>query len=128
MKNLLKAVLLVLDEALLVALVLYFLWEMEVHLSLSVIITVIALAAVVIFVVYKIIVSLTRRDQVGAREGMIGLHGRVVTPLTPEGIIKVHGELWRAKDINNDSIGSQEEVVIVDVEGLTLLVKRKSDA
>ena len=126
MKNLLKATILVLDDALLVALVLYVLWEIGVDLSLSVIITVIVLAAVVIFVVYRIIVSLKRKDQVGAREGMIGLHGRVVKSLAPEGVIKVHGELWKAKCIN-DIISSREDVVVVGVEGLTLLVKRKNN-
>ena len=127
MKNLLKAVFLILDEALLVALVIFILWEIGVHLSLLVIITVIVLMAVVIFVLYRIIVSLTKRDLVGAREGLIGLQGRVVKPLMPEGVIKVHGELWKAKCINDDSISSQEEVIIVDVEGLTLLVKRNND-
>ena len=127
MKNLLKAVILLLDEVLIVVLVFLILWKTGVSLSWEIIITVIGLTAVVIFIVYRIIVSLTRRDQVGAREGMIGLHGRVVSPLTPEGTIKVHGEIWKAKCTNDDSVSSQEEVIIMDVEGLTLLVKQKCD-
>ena len=126
MKNLLKAVLLVLDEALLVAIALVVLWKIGVHLSPWIIITVIVLLAVLIFIVYRVIVSLTRREQVGGREGLIGLQGRVVKPLTPEGVIKVHGELWKATCID-DSISNQEEVVVVGIEGLKLLVKRKND-
>lgn len=126
MKNLLKAVIFVLDEFLLVGLVLYLLWELGVEISPVVIATVIVLAAIVIFIIYKIIVSLTRIKQVGAREGLVGLQGRVVKPLAPEGVIKVHGELWNAKSIE-DSISVQEDVVVVGVDGLKLLVKRKND-
>ena len=126
MKNLLKALLLVLDEALLVAIVLVVLWQMGVHLSPWIITTVVVLLAVLVFILYRVIVSLTKREQVGGREGLIGLQGKVVRPLTPEGVIKTRGELWKAKCID-DSISTQEEVVVIGVEGLKLLVKRKKD-
>ena len=63
---------------------------------------------------------------VTGREGMIGLQGKVVTPLTPEGVIKVRGELWKAYS-TDVSIGADEEVTVVGREGLTLLVRRKDD-
>ena len=126
MKNLLKAVILVLDEVLLVTIVFVILRVIGVHLSPWVISTVIVLMAVLILIIYMIIVSLAKKEQVGGREGLIGLQGRVVKPLTPEGVIKVHGELWKATCID-DSISNQEEVVVVGIEGLKLLVKRKKD-
>ena len=92
MGNLLKALVLVLDEALLVGVVLVVLWNLGVHLSPGVITAVVFVLAIWIFVLYRIITSLVRRKQVGGREGMIGLQGKVVTPLTPEGVIKIRGE------------------------------------
>ena len=124
MSNLLKALVLVLDEALLVGVVLVVLWELGVDLSPGVIIAVVLVLAIWILVVYRIIVSLVRRKQVGGREGMIGLRGKVVTPLTPEGVIKIRGELWKAS-CADDSIGSQEEVVVVSIDRLRLLVERR---
>ncbi len=124
MSNLLKAIVLVLDEALLVGLVLVVLWQLGVDLSPGVIIAVVVVLAIWILVLYRIIVSLVRRKQVGGREGMIGLQGKVVTPLTPEGVIKIRGELWKAS-CADDSISSQEEVIVVGIEGLRLLVERK---
>ena len=124
MNNLLKAVVLVLDEALLVGVVLVVLWQLGVDLSPGVIIAVVVVLAIWILVLYRIIVSLVRRKQVGGREGMIGLQGKVVTPLAPDGVVKVRGELWKAS-CPDDDIGSQEEVIVVGIEGLRLRVKRK---
>jgi len=64
---------------------------------------------------------------VTGREGMIGLQGKVVTPLTPEGLIKVRGELWKVCS-TGASISADEEVTVVGIEGLTLLVRRKDDS
>jgi len=127
MRNLSKALILVLGELLLVALVLVLLWKIGVHLSPVVIITVVVLLGGLVFVVYRIIVSLVGRKQVCGREGMIGLRGRVVAPLNPEGVIRIQGELWKAS-CTDDSIGTDEEVVVVEIEGLRLVVKRKNDA
>lgn len=127
MKNPLKAFLLILDEALLVAIVLVILWKVGVHLSPAVIIIVIALLVIPALIIYKAIVRPTQRRPIGGREGMIGLHGKVVTPLAPGGVIKIRGESWKAT-CTNDNIDIHEEVVVVGIEGLSLVVKRKTDA
>ncbi|MBL7119176.1 MAG: hypothetical protein ISS53_00670 [Dehalococcoidia bacterium] len=119
-----KAVVLVLDEALLVGVVLVVLWQLGVDLSPGVVIAVVVVLAIWILVLYRIILSLVRRKQVGGREGMIGLQAKVVTPLNPEGLVKVRGELWKASCADG-SIGSQEEVIVVRIDGLRLLVERK---
>ena len=78
----------------------------------------------IFLVLYKLIAPVLKREQVTGGEGMIGLEGRVVTPLTPEGVIKVRGELWKAYS-TDASISADEEVIVVELEGLKLLVKRK---
>ena len=54
----------------------------------------------------------------------MGTQGRVVKPLNPVGTIVIKGEHWRAKSAE-DSIGVDEDVEIVGLDGLTLNVKRK---
>jgi len=65
-----------------------------------------------------------KKRPVTGGEGMIGLQGKVVTPLTPEGLIKVGGELWKAYSADV-SINAGEKVIVVGLEGLRLLVRRK---
>lgn len=55
-------------------------------------------------------------------EAMIGRSGRTTTPLIPEGIVQVGTERWKARAIS--SIDKNEEIVVVDTEGLTLVVTR----
>ncbi len=58
---------------------------------------------------------------------MIGMNGRAVSVLNPEGTVKIRGELWQA--ITADSrINSGEEITVVDQEGLTLKVARRNTA
>ena len=58
---------------------------------------------------------------------MIGLTGYVITPLDPEGLVRAHGELWKA-ECTGDTIEYQEEIVVIGVQGLKLLVKRKDNS
>jgi len=51
----------------------------------------------------------------------IGSKGRATTPLTPNGYIRVGNELWKATSIDS-AVDANEEVVIVGVEGMTLLI------
>jgi membrane protein implicated in regulation of membrane protease activity len=51
----------------------------------------------------------------------IGSKGRVTTPLTPRGYIRVDAEKWLASAIDSN-IEAGEEVVVVGMEGTTLFV------
>ena len=55
---------------------------------------------------------------------MIGLKGEVVEPLAPVGVIKVKGEYWKAKSVD-EGIAAGEGVEISGINGLTLEVRRK---
>ncbi|HEX78517.1 MAG TPA: hypothetical protein G4O03_08975 [Dehalococcoidia bacterium] len=118
---------LLLDEIILAALVLFILWKLGIYLPLWALITLAAMLVVCSFGLYKVIMPAVNGEQVSGRQGMIGLHGRVVTPLTPEGVIKVRGELWKASSIDA-SISPEEEIIVVGLEGLRLFVRRKNDA
>jgi membrane-bound serine protease (ClpP class) len=57
-------------------------------------------------------------------EGMIGSVGLVKEAIDPEGLIFVHGEIWRA--VSGEKIEPGERVEVEDAEGLLLKVKRIS--
>ncbi|MDI6814570.1 MAG: NfeD family protein [Dehalococcoidales bacterium] len=53
---------------------------------------------------------------------MVGSKGKVVSPLAPEGLIKIKGELWEATSVGK-SIDTGEEVTVVGQDGLKLAVR-----
>jgi membrane-bound serine protease (ClpP class) len=54
---------------------------------------------------------------------MVGSRGEVVKSLDPEGMVKIRGELWKAKSAGR-KINVGTEVVVVGREGLKLIVRR----
>ena len=57
---------------------------------------------------------------------MIGSRGEVVRPLTPQGLVKIRGELWVA-EAESGEVNPDREVVVVGQDRLKLVV-RESDA
>jgi membrane-bound serine protease (ClpP class) len=55
-------------------------------------------------------------------ESMVGKTGVVVVPLTPDGKVKVQGELWKARSEAGDLLKDQP-VEVLATEGLTLIVR-----
>jgi membrane-bound serine protease (ClpP class) len=64
------------------------------------------------------------RSSVGT---LIGDVGFATTALEPKGTVKIASELWTAESESGDSIPSGEEVVVSDIEGLTLKVVRSNE-
>lgn len=97
------------------------------EISLSVIITVTACtAAFFLFVVGKGIAIMKRQPTTG-REGLIGEFGTVRDALSPEGVITVHGEIWKARSTTGAEIATGSKVRVVDIENLMLIVDRDAD-
>ncbi len=53
---------------------------------------------------------------------MVGKIGTVRAGLNPIGTVFIHGELWKAKAVE-DNIKKGVKVIVVGVEGLMLVVK-----
>jgi membrane-bound ClpP family serine protease len=70
--------------------------------------------------------TLKRQGQAGL-PSMVGMYGRVTSPLNPEGMIKITGELWGAVS-DGESIAVGEEVLVVGENGLKLVVRKASGA
>jgi membrane-bound serine protease (ClpP class) len=62
-----------------------------------------------------------RRNKIATgAQGLIGLIGVAQTPLSPEGKVFVHGELWNA--VSESPVSAGEQVEVRRVDGLTVYV------
>ena len=60
------------------------------------------------------------RAQVGV-ETLVGATASVITPLVPDGQVRVNGEIWQAHSVRDVRVG--ETVLVSAVNGLTLEVE-----
>jgi len=119
----LKVLVLLLDEAAVLVIVILVLRFLDVQIPLLIMIVAALIVGALVFMITITVIPSFHRKQVTGREGMIGLQGTVVEPLTPVGAIIVNGERWKAKS-DDDNIEVGEDVEIVRMEGLTLRVVR----
>ncbi len=117
-------IVLLLDEAVAVVLILLVLRALGIEVPLPVMIVLALLLGAFIFVTHKVIIPALRKKKITGSEGMVGLEGEVVEPLTPVGVIMVGSEYWKAKSVDKD-VAAGEEVEILGVDGLTLKVRLK---
>jgi len=124
-KDWLVILVVLLDEVIVVALVFLALWLLGVDIPLPVIIVTALLLGAIILMTYKLVIPALHKKRVTGSEGMVGLEGTVIEPLTPMGVVRVGGENWKAKSAG-ENIAAGEEVEILGLDGLTLKVSRKS--
>ena len=92
---------------------------------LTIIGVVVATAVFFFFAIGAVLKVRKRRAKVGAEE-LIGKVTRAETEINEDkGTIKIRGEIWNARTLDEEKIKEREKVEIVDREGLTLIVKRK---
>ena len=114
-----------LEETALAVVVLVGLPELGIHLPLAVLIVLMIGWAVVAVIVYRAGSHALRVKPMAGPEAIIGMKGKVVRPLDPGGLIKIGGELWRAKSAGS-SIDIGEEVIVVKQDS-TMLIVRSGD-
>ena len=122
-RDLLKVLVLLLDEAVVLVLIFLLLNYYNVQIPLPVTIFVLLVIAVLVFIIHIKVIPSFHWKQVTGREGMIGSQGIVVEALTPVGTISVRGELWKAISVDG-GIEVNEDVKVVGMERLTLKVVR----
>ncbi len=110
-----------LEEAALVAVVLIALPEWDISVPLPVLIIVMVAWAVVAIIFYRMGSRALRRKQMVGLLTMVGGKGKVVSPLDPEGVIRINGELWRAESTVG-KIDAGEEVIVQGQDRTKLIV------
>jgi len=114
----------IIEEALLVAAVLWLLPLVKINVPLWGLIILMLALAIHSGVMYHLgRQTFSIRPKVAA-ENIIGSEGTVTKPLAPEGYVKVQGVLWKAK-CNGFELGVGDEVEVVGIEGLKLIVRPK---
>ena len=111
-----------LDDVAVALFILLILWLLKIPISLPVIIFLVLFFVFFTFIMHRTVIPALRKRKTTGAEGMIGLRGKVVEPLTPLGLIKVGDEYWKAKAIGGN-INAGEDVEIVGLDGLLLIVK-----
>ncbi len=110
-----------LEEAALVAIVLVGLPELDISIPLAGLIALMVGWATVSVFTYRMGSRALRRRPMAGIETIIGSKGKVVSPLAPEGLIRIHAELWRAKSTGS-RIDVGEEVIVLERDGGRLIV------
>ena len=116
-----------LEEAAIVAIVRWGLPQIDVHIPLPGLI-----ALMVVWLAYSVFTyrmgtrALMTKQLVGLPD-MIDSKGKVVSPLAPEGLVRIRGELWVAKSASGE-MKSDGEVIVVGQDGLKLVVQDSDTA
>ena len=121
-----------LEEAALVAVVLWLLPRVEINIPLWGLILMMIALGVYNYINYRL--GKKALDKKPLISPYIGSRGRTTTPISPKGYVRVNGELWQAS--SNSTIDAGEEITVVGIEGMTLLISpvekdnrtRKADA
>ena len=78
------------------------------------------------FAVGKVIQARRRRSVTG-KEGLVGQVGQARTPLEPDGMVFVRGELWKATAVDGP-VAAGERVEVEGMAGFQLIVRHVRDA
>jgi membrane-bound serine protease (ClpP class) len=80
--------------------------------------------AFLIVVALAAVIRTHKRRVTTGEQGMIGLTGKAITHIGPEGKIFVRGEIWNARSENGEPLEEGDRVEIMALEGMTVLVKK----
>ncbi len=117
----LKAFLLLLDEILIAGLIIFVLWRLGVQVPVWAYVLAGVACAALYWLLYRIVLDQRKKSPVGC-DSMVGLTGKSMTSLNPEGLVRVQGEIWQA--VSRCGVVTEgAEVVIEDLQNLTLLVR-----
>ena len=114
-----------LEELALVVIVLWGLPQLGIRIPLAGLIALMVALLTYAVISYRIVSRSLKRKPVVGLPNMIGSKAKVVSPLDPEGLVKIRDELWKAKSAGM-KIDTGEEVTVVEQDGLELVVHRRS--
>ncbi len=97
--------------------------EWGIEIPLAALIAVMVAYAIFAVVDFWFVTLILRRQAVVGLSSMISSKGKVTSPLDPEGLVMIKGELWGAESIDRN-IGSGERIMVVGQDGLKLIVRK----
>ena len=115
----------ILEEVAIVAIVLWALPKIDVHIPLPGLIALLVAWGAYSVITYRAGSRALRRKEVVGLPNMVGSEGKVVSPLAPEGLVRIKDELWVAKAASGE-MESGGKVIVVGQDSLKLVVRDSS--
>ena len=94
------------------------------QVDLSVIWTISIAIGIVMAIIIALVTSARSKQVATGSEGMVGEIGEARSNLAPMGMVFVAGELWKARC--SGTINNGEQIVVTEVDGIHLIVKKSS--
>ena len=94
----------------------FWIWPVEMALPVYTVILMIS------GILYFFIIKAQHEPVHVGREALLHQIGQVIAPLSPDGLIRLRGEIWRAS--SSEMIPRGDHVEVVGLDGLTLLVQK----
>ena len=95
------------------------------YIPMTTIIATVVVLLAFIFIVVRAVLNVHKKRVTTGIEGLVGEVGLVIRDFTGKGKIKIHGEIWNA--ISEESISSDDEVVVTGVKRMNLIVKKNQE-
>jgi len=92
------------------------------RVSLSIIIPAVLFTAAFFVVALGLGLRAQIKKATTGQKGIVGEKGIIVRPLTPEGQVSVHGEIWKA--VSSEKLKKGDKVEVTAIEGMVLTVRR----
>ena len=114
-----------LEEAAIAAIVLWGLPRLDIEIPLAGLIAVMVAWGAYSVITYRRGSRALKKKPLCGLPDMVGIQGEVVSPIAPEGLVRINGELWQAKSAGG-RMDTGEEVTVVGQDGLKLVVRKSS--
>ena len=115
-----------LEETALAVGVLWGLPKLGIHIPLWILIITMLAWGTYTVITYRMGSRALRKKPVNGLMAMVGGEGKVVSPLVPEGLVRIKSELWKAKSVSG-RMDTGEKVIVVGQNRLALVVRRRSN-
>ncbi len=115
----------ILEETAIVVIVLWGLPEIGVQIPLWGLIVLMVVWGAYSVITYRVGSRALSKKPLISLPDMVGSKGKVVSPLAPEGLVKIKGELWAAKSASGE-VKPAGEVIVVGQDRLKLVVRESS--
>ncbi len=114
-----------LEETALAVIVLVGLPQLGIRIPLAGLIVLMAAWGTFSVFTYRMGSRALRKKPVIGLPDMVGSKGKVVSPLAPEGLVRIKGELWVTQSESGE-MNAGEEIIVVGQDGLKLIVRKSS--
>lgn len=113
-----------LDEAIILAIIVLGLPRLGINLPVWLTVLIALLFIIWSVIIFRVGTRILKKKPLAGMSDMAGIEGIVEKALNPEGIVKIEGELWKAK-AESGSIEAGQKVIVVAQYRLKLTVRLK---